>query len=73
MIALCAVAEIGEIGLPSGYLYAHLMGQGVSLDEHETIVGAMVKMKWATKTGHVLRATEKGKELAKKVEAALKT
>jgi len=41
-------------GLPSGHLYATLMGFGCSLSQYESLIGALVKVGKIRKQGHLL-------------------
>lgn len=43
-------------GIPSGHLYAMLMGH-ISLDMYQAIVDALVKTKKITNVGHLLTTT----------------
>lgn len=52
-----AIMEFGRDGVPSGHLYAVLMGK-MSLDIYEVLIGALKSTKLITEDGfHVLRAT----------------
>ena len=57
---LDAIQEIitaaGSQGLPSGHLYAMLMGY-MDLQTYQTMIGLMVKAGGVTLQNHVLRAT----------------
>ena len=53
------VKESGEMGAPSGPVYAALMSIGVSLDVYNAMIDSMVKAGRLRKSGHVLFAIEK--------------
>ena len=59
---LDAIQEIitaaGPQGVPSGHLYAMLMGY-MDLNTYQTMIDLMVKAGGITLTHHVIRATEK--------------
>jgi hypothetical protein len=50
------VEKAGPQGIPSGHLYAMLMGY-MDLDTYQTMIGVMVKAGGVTLKDHVLRAT----------------
>ena len=50
------VEKAGPQGIPSGHLYAMLMGY-MDLDTYQTMIGVMVKAGGVTLNNHVLRAT----------------
>ena len=52
---LAAIQEAGEHGIPSGHLYALLMGK-MSLDTYQSIIAVLVKANKITESGYVLRA-----------------
>lgn len=43
--------------IPSGHLYAQLMGYGVGLNTYEKIINVLVKAELVAKTNHVLAWT----------------
>ena len=47
-----AIRELGEV--PSGHLYAHLMGK-LSIDDYNKIISILVGAKLITNQGHLLR------------------
>jgi len=49
------IAEFGDKGIPSGHLYAMLMGN-MSLDDYNTVIGLMIKAGGITNVGHLLKA-----------------
>jgi len=50
------VVAAGSQGIPSGHLYAMLMGY-MDLQTYQTMIGLMVKAGGVTLQNHVLRAT----------------
>jgi hypothetical protein len=52
------VAECGEVGSPSGHLYASLMGV-LSLDQYEGLMSALVQMGKVEKRGDCFFAPER--------------
>jgi hypothetical protein len=50
-----AIESAGERGLPSGELYAALMGR-MSLDTYQAIIDILVKVDKIKNTGHLLTA-----------------
>lgn len=54
-IYLETITAAGEDGIPSGHIYAALMGQGITLNSHNAIIGALVKTGKITNTNHLLR------------------
>lgn len=48
------VSAAGQMGLPSGHLYARLMAHGCTLDKYEQIIGAMVDAGMIRKSGNLL-------------------
>jgi len=50
------IASSGPQGIPSGHLYAMLMGH-MDLDTYQTMIGVMIKAGGVTLKDHVLRAT----------------
>lgn len=67
---LTSLAEVDE-PMPSGVSYLALMSKGITYDEYQAIVGAMVQNGLVTKSGDLLSITDKGRELATKLEGAL--
>ncbi len=62
LVALCdaileAIEAMGERGVPSGHLYAHLMGK-MSLGTYESIISALVKAGKVRQANHVLYAVK---------------
>lgn len=55
-----AVVDLGSI--PSGHLYAQLMGR-MSLENYNAIINGLVKAGMLTDRGHLLEPTAKGREL----------
>lgn len=55
-----AVVDLGSV--PSGHLYARLMGR-MSLESYNAIINGLVKAEMITNEGHVLAPTAKGREL----------
>jgi hypothetical protein len=51
-----AAREEGSFGVPSGVVYAALMGVGVDLDTYQTILSAMVEAGRITVTSDLIRA-----------------
>lgn len=49
-----AIADAGTQGLPSGHLYAALMGH-MTLDTYQTMIDVLVQTGRVTLSGHVLR------------------
>ena len=45
------IKEAGELGAPGGVLYAALMSQGCTLNQFESIIGALVRLGRITKDG----------------------
>lgn len=50
-----AIKESGDAGIPSGHLYAALMGK-MSLDQYNMFIGALVANKKITNSNHLLKA-----------------
>lgn len=51
-----AVRVTGKAGCPEGTLYATLMGHGCTLNQFNSIIGALVSAGRLRKEGHVLYA-----------------
>ncbi len=54
------IKEAGELGAPGGVMYAALMSQGCTLNQFESIMGALVRMGRVTKDGDCYRIVESG-------------
>jgi hypothetical protein len=54
------VKDCGAMGLPSGHLYAHLMGK-MSLDTYEQMIELLIRAGRITRSNHCLYYVEKGK------------
>jgi hypothetical protein len=52
-----AVQEAGERGIPSGHLYAMVMGS-MSLNVYQSIIAGMVDVGLITNKGHLLKIKE---------------
>ena len=52
---LDAIRAAGDRGIPSGHVYAAVMGS-MSLDTYNLIIGALVGAKKITNTNHLLKA-----------------
>lgn len=50
-----AIKEAGEAGIPSGHLYAALMGK-MTLDQYNQFIEALVNTGKITNNGHLLKA-----------------
>lgn len=50
-----SIREAGEKGIPSGHLYAMLIGK-MSLDTYQSIIDMLKKAGSITQSGHVLKA-----------------
>ena len=48
-----AIREAGEIGIPSGHLYAMLMGK-VTLEQYEAVVNLLKRQKIISESNHLL-------------------
>ena len=55
-----AIKEAGELGAPGGVLYAALMSQGCTLNQFESIMGALVRLGRITKDGECYFIREGG-------------
>ncbi len=51
-----AILAMGEQGIPSGHLYARLMGT-ITLDDYNTILGVLKKAGMVSESYHLLRWT----------------
>ena len=67
------VHDAGEMGAPSGHIYAALMGHGVDLGTYQDIVRILSASGLVTENGHLLRVTVKGAELARKIDEATRS
>jgi hypothetical protein len=57
-------------GAPSGYLYAALMGKGVSLDEYNGLLGALKDRGLVNVAGsHLVTITDAGKAVVAQIKA----
>lgn len=63
-----SVAASGHTGAPGGHLYAALMAHGISLNQFEQIMSALVREGYLRKEGHVYFAS--GKEFNPAMPAA---
>ncbi len=70
MIALYIVG-IGPEGTPNGHLFAHVMADGVELNEHMGMIEALKKMGFVEEKSFYLTLTIKGLELHGKIAAVL--
>ena len=52
-----AIEEFGSSGVPSGHLYAAVMGK-INLDNYNAIIEVLVKVGKITNKGHLLTATK---------------
>ena len=68
-VVLTTLADVPSA--PAGTLYAGLMAEGFSFDEFQTVTSALVASGDATRSGHVLTITDKGRTLAAEVMASL--
>jgi hypothetical protein len=59
-----AIIEATRQGIPSGHLYAHLMTQGVTLENYNRMIAPLVDMGYITNDNHYLKATETGLSFA---------
>lgn len=50
-----SIKAAGAQGIPSGHLYAALMGK-MTLDQYNMFIGALTKNGYITNTGHLLKA-----------------
>lgn len=67
--AIRAILQIGDAlieaiesfpqGIPSGHLYAHVMGL-MSLQDYEAVIGILVKANRVRRKGHLLEAVRRG-------------
>lgn len=74
LVVLSAIADLSDGvmgGVPSGHLYASLMGQ-MDLTTYQRIIETIKSAGWVTESGHLLTATERGKAIGAKVNEALK-
>lgn len=53
---LDTVKDAGEHGVPSGVMYAALMGRGITLESFNVLMAALVFSGKVTKCGHVYYA-----------------
>jgi hypothetical protein len=51
-----AIAAAGELGVPSGHLYAMSMNSFASVDAYESCIRLLVKSGLVTTNGHLLAA-----------------
>jgi hypothetical protein len=54
-----SVKEAGESGAPSGFVYAALNAQGMTLDQYYSFIGVLVKVGRLRQEGDLLYANEK--------------
>ena len=69
-LVISCVAEAGELGIPSGHLYAALMSE-VSHDEYNTVIQILLKAKMITQDNYLLRPTTEGARLGGEMGRAL--
>lgn len=69
VILLAYISTIHSVGeVPSGHLYAMVMGEGVSLDDHLATVRVLTRGGLATNVNHCLSLTAAGHDLAAKID-----
>lgn len=69
-IYLVAIASASKTGIPSGHIYARVMGK-LSLHEHQTILGTLERLGFITSAGHLLCITPEGTKAATIAREAL--
>lgn len=55
-IYLDAIGVKGSAGIPSGHLYAMVMGSGVSLETHQRVIALLKESGRVTEVNHLLKA-----------------
>lgn len=55
-IALQAIREAGEDGIPSGVLYAAMMSVFRSIETYESMLALLIRSNCITRVSHILRA-----------------
>jgi len=68
---LTTIADMGQEGAVSGHLYAGLMGR-MNLDEYNMLIGLCKGGSLLTESSHVLKLTDKGREMVKRIQETLK-
>jgi hypothetical protein len=68
-VILTTVAKSGNCEVPSGHLYAALMGR-LSLDDYQGLIDIASNVGLVTVQSHVVTITSKGREIAEKINAA---
>lgn len=63
-----AIDAAGPAGAPSGAVYAGLMAQGCTLDQYEQITDGLTRAGLIQRAGHLLTATDKGREFARAIK-----
>jgi hypothetical protein len=53
------IEDAGEEGIPSGHLYAMLMGFGMTLDSYNAVISYLKKAGKITDSGHLLKVIKK--------------
>ena len=69
-LILATLTDAGNQGMPSGHLYSVLM-QYVSLNDYQSVIGALKSAGYLTNEYHLLRATGEGTRLGTEVNAML--
>lgn len=67
---LAAIIAAGG-SLPSGHLYAALMGH-ISIETYDALINKLIEMNYITRSNHLLTITETGKAYEKRVEELTK-
>lgn len=65
-ITVLFLTAVGEKGIPSGELYAHLCAK-LSLDNYNKVITALKNAGLISESAHYLRLTDDGKTLLKMV------
>lgn len=60
---LDVIIAAGPNGMPSGELYAHLMGK-ISIETYGSLIGMLKRLGLVAESNHLLTATSKGKEMS---------
>jgi hypothetical protein len=68
---LDAIDEAGELGAPSGVMYAALMAQGCSLQQYQSIMAPLERRGFVTVDGDCYFMTAAGREFKEKLCASL--
>lgn len=63
LAVLEAVNAAGELGAPSGTLYAGLMSQGATLNQYQSLMDGLVNKGKLRREGHLYFLTESGRGL----------